>query len=318
MTIPWQPMTVKEFARFRCSFGERVIESNGIFWRQVRPFFFRPLLPYKEYQATLVKPPPKAWWGGFQYAVPQGPSANSSLNLLLFQDAENYSLETLSDQHRRQIKSAARQWVVRQITDREEFKQSAYPVYLSFYERTRYPFAAQRTRRDYFSQWADRLFQIPKAMILGGYHNGRLGGVSVSLLVDDTVHYPTVFCDTESLRAHLSSFMLHTVREAVAQSRCARQIFAGLGKSAEGRTVDQFYLQRGCQPVRQPARLVLNPVAASLLKRFARKPYAHLMGESSPSLKPVNPPGRRIQNVPQSAPATNSRITTDRGSSTWN
>ncbi len=264
MSISWQRMTVEEFARFERISGKHIMVVNDVHWLQVRRLFFRPLLPYKEYPPDLVRSPALSWLGGFQHAVPPGASANSFLNLLLFQDAENYSPGSLSDQHRRQIKAATKQLVVRPITDCEEFKQSAYPVYLSFYERTKYPFAAERTRQDYFSRWADRLFQNPKALILGGYHQGRLGGISVSLLVGDTVHYPTVFCDTESLRVHLSSFMLHTVREAVAQSRCARQIFAGLGKSGEGRTVDQFYLQRGCQPVRQPALLRLNPVAALL------------------------------------------------------
>jgi hypothetical protein len=57
MTIPWQSMTVEEFARFRRSLGERVIPANGVFWRQVRPLFYRPLLPYQEYPSKSVSGP---------------------------------------------------------------------------------------------------------------------------------------------------------------------------------------------------------------------------------------------------------------------
>ncbi len=197
----------------------------------------------------------------------------------MFEDAKTYSLESLDNQHKRQVKQAAKQFVIHPITDKEEFKENAYPVYLSFYERTQYQFGSQRRNHAFFCQWTDALFQIPKAVILGGYRNGRLGGVSVSMLVGDTLCYPTVFCDSESLRSHLSGFMLHSVREACAQGKCASRIFAGLTKIESGKSVDDFYLQRGCKLVRKPALLHLNPLVGLLLKHCLPKQYAQLRGD---------------------------------------
>lgn len=305
MILPWQEMSVEEFAGFERILGQQVVSVNGIYWSRVRPLFYRPLLPFQEFSPGLIKPPLLALLGGFKHVVPAGELSNCRLNLLMFTDAATYSLENLDGLHRRQVRKAAKLFTIRPIVDKHEFKQSAYPVYLSFYERTHYEIGSRRTNRDYFSWWADALFRVPHAVVLGGYRNGRLGGVCVSMLVGDTLCYPTVFCDTESMRLQLSGFLLHSVREAVAQCQCAKQIFAGLYKDERDRGVDDFYLQRGCRLLRKPARLQINPVAELVLKRFAPRQYGRLLG--------------RIPDAPQEAERSKSlssvNVTTERNGS---
>jgi hypothetical protein len=279
MLIPWQRMTVKEFAVYERILGQGIIAVNGTYWRQVRPLFYRPLLPYQEYQPGLVVPPSLGLLGGFQHAVPPDETANSSLNLLMFEDAKAYSLDCLDYNRKRQVKLAAKQFIIRPVADINKFKQEAYPVYLSFYERTRYQYGSQRRNQACFSQWADDLFQIPQVVVLGGYRNGGLGGVSVSLLVENTLCYMMFFCDTESLRLGLSDLMLHFVREAAAKGQCAKQIFAGLYKGGNG--LDDFYLLRGCTLVRKPALLHINPLTAFFLKCFLPEQYARLRGKAT-------------------------------------
>ena len=268
---------MEEFAAFEGILGQSIIPANGMYWRRVRPCFYRPLLTFQEYQPGLVKPSAMALLGGFQHVVPPEEKANSCLNLLMFEDAEAYSLDCLDYNRKRQAKLAAKQFVIQPITDINEFKQKAYPVYLSFYERTRYQYGSQRREEPCFSSWADALFRISNLVILGGYRNGELGGISVSLLVEDTLCYATFFCNAESLRLGLSDLMLHYMREAVAEEQCAKQIFAGLYKGGNG--LDDFYLLRGCKLVRKPALLHLNPLAAFLLKRFLPEQYARLRGD---------------------------------------
>ena len=268
---------MEELAGFEGILGQRIIPANGMYWRRVRPCFYRPLLQFQEYQPGLVKPSAMALLGGFQHAVLPEEKANSCLNLLMFEDAEAYSLDCLDYNRKRQAKLAAKQFVIQPITDINEFKQKAYPVYLSFYERTRYQYGSQRRKEPCFSRWADGLFRISNLVILGGYRNGELGGVSVSLLVEDTLCYATFFCNAESLRLGLSDLMLHFVREAVAEGQCAKQIFAGLYKGGKG--LDDFYLLRGCKLVRKPALLHLNPLAAFFLKCFLPEQYARLRGD---------------------------------------
>ena len=95
MSIFWQKMTLAEFAAFESILGRRSIVANGIFWTEVRPFFYRPLSPYQQISAGQVKLPTSARLGGFQHAVPPDENSNSFINLLLFQQTETYTIGSL-------------------------------------------------------------------------------------------------------------------------------------------------------------------------------------------------------------------------------
>jgi hypothetical protein len=280
MTIPWQPMTAEELARFRCASGERIIRSHGVFWRQVRPFFYRPLLPFQEYQPELAGAPAVAFLGGFQHAVPSGVRTNSFLNLLICDNLKSYSLGGLQREERRQIRRAAEAFTVSPVTDVKEFKANAYAVYRSFYERTQYEFKSERRYENNFSRWAQALFQNPKVIILGAYdQNRQLVAIGVWYLVADTLIYSTFFCETKSLKMHVAGLMLHTMREAAAGHPDLTQIFVGNYKFSAAAGVDKFYFERGFKLIRKPAWLQLNPLVKSGLKHFAPAQYGRLIGE---------------------------------------
>lgn len=258
-------------------FGTKIVLVGGVYWVEVRSFFYRPLLPLPVHYPKSVRAPVSARLGAYQYPVKAEAEANSALNLLMFEQARTYSVDSLDKKRRRQVKLAAREFEVRPVTDVGEFKRQAHPVYLSFYERTRYAVGAKRRDPAYFSAWADAIFAIPNVLILGAYREGVLGGVSLSYLIDDTVFYATFFCDDEALKRYLSDLMLHSVRELAAASPNARQVFASMFKGIRG--LDDFYLLRGAALVRQPARLEINPVTNLLLKKFLPKQYRQLLGQ---------------------------------------
>ncbi len=273
-------MTVEEFAGFQRSFDARVIPANGIFWRRVRALFYRPLLPYQEYPPQSVGGPFMAFFGGFQHAVPTHMRTNSFLNFLIFENPTSYSLGDLDRHERREIKRAADEFTVSLVADVNEFKVQAYGVYRSFYERTKYEYKSERRYEDNFSKWAESLFQNPKIIVLGAYKKNReLGAVGIWHLVEETMVYSTFFCETESLKKHVTGFMLHTMREAVAGCPAIKQIFIGNYKYSAATGVNDFYLARGCKLVRKPALLHLNPLAAFFLKRFAPEQHRRLIGD---------------------------------------
>jgi hypothetical protein len=299
MTIPWQTMTVEEFAGFRHSLGERVLQANGVFWRQVRPCFYRPILPYQEYPPGSVSGPVMAGLGGFQHAAPSGARTNSFLNLLIFEDLKSYSVGDLKGNDRREIKNAAETFTISLVTNVMEFKTQAYPVYRSFYERTKYEYKSERRYEDNFSKWADLLFQHSKVIVLGAYgKNRQLVAIGVWLLVQDTLIYSMFFCETESLKKHVPGLMLHAMRETASGCPGIKQIYIGNIKSSPASGVDKFYLARGCKLVRKPAWLQLNPLTAFVLKRFSPGQYGRLIGDikglpGSPDIVPGEPSAKR-------------------------
>jgi len=276
MIFPLQRMTHGDFAAFQRLMGTRIITVDGIAWRQVRPCFFRPLLPFQVYRSDSVSPPAFAFLGGIQYPVSPEIRANSFLNVLVFENTPAYSMASLHKNPRRQIKLADKEFVIRPISDVDEFKRQAFPVYLSFYKRTRYQVCADRREPDNFSRWAEALFKIPDVLILGGYRKGKLGGVSLSFVVDRALVYATFFCDDESLRLYLSDLMLHCVRQAAGACAGVEQVLAGMYKGIPG--LDNFYLLRGAKLMRQRAWLELNPLARLLLRSSRPKQYARLLG----------------------------------------
>lgn len=272
-------MTVEEFARYERSLGERVITANGVFWRQVRPLFYRPMLPYQELPPQPARVSLMTSLGGFQHAVPSPAQANSFLNLLICENPAAYSLDDLDRHERKEIKRAAEMFTVSKATDAGEFKAQAYRVYRSFYDRTKYGYQSSRRQEDHFSKWVDLIFQNPKVIVLGAYgQSHELGAVGIWHLVEDTMVYSTFFCDSESLKRHVTGYMLHTMRETLAGCQDIKQIFIGNWKYNGARGVDDFYLARGCKLIRKPARLQLNPLAAVILKWLLPKQHGQLMG----------------------------------------
>jgi hypothetical protein len=210
--------------------------------------------------------------------VPKNIPANSRLNMLIFQNVEAYSLTDLGRGRRRQIMSAAKVFAIREITDVNEFKEKAYPIYVSFYQRTEYKYKRDRLNQLSFSRWAESLFQYGKFLILGAYRNEKLEATWTCQLVEDTVISMTAFSTSESQRLNVNSLLIHSVREASASSGQAKQIFVGMYKYGAAHGVDDFYLERGCSLVQMPARLRINPLAAAALRVFLPADLRRLRG----------------------------------------
>lgn len=278
LTMPhtWTSMSLEDFATVVGLLGPRIVRAGDTYWGEVRRFFYRPLLPLREYQPGMISKPWLAALGGAQYAVPAGSGANSCLNWLVFDQTRDYTVTTLDKNRRRQVKLAAKEFVIRPLTDLTEFKRQAHPVYLSFQDRTGYKVGANRRDPAKFAAWAEAVFSIPHVLILGGYRDNLLVGVSLTYRVSSTVFYATFFCNDEALKGYLSDLMLHTVRESAADSPEISHVYAGMFKGIRG--LDDFYLHRGAKLIRQPARLVINPLARLLLKTFLPRQFAQLHG----------------------------------------
>ena len=89
-------MTIDEFAMFQQANGMNVVKIDDIWWAEVRPFFFRPLLPFTEIYPNSERYPLKSLIGGFQHVVPPGIKTNSHMNFLVFDNLQDYSLNMLS------------------------------------------------------------------------------------------------------------------------------------------------------------------------------------------------------------------------------
>lgn len=278
MTFSWRNMDPETNAAFERSQGKIVLTHGGIHWQQVRPRFFRPILPFHPYPADSVRLPAQALLGGCQFAVPADEQANSLLNMLVFERTGEYTADSLPRTKRQQLRKAAGLFQVRQMDDAEAFKRSAYPVYLSFQDRTGYIFKEERREPEGFARWADSIFRYDQNLVLGAYQDGDLHAVSISRRVEDTVMYATVFSTDAALAQYVNSLMLHTLREAAAAAPGVKRMFITMADPAGPTGTEAFFLDRGCRLLRQPARYRLNPLAWAFLKFRRPAEFAKLLG----------------------------------------
>jgi hypothetical protein len=276
----WENMNADSFAQFERLLGKSAFKVNDVYWRQVRPGFYRPLIQFKEYPTATTPLPRLAILGAAQHAVPQGERANSSLNCICFRDTARYTMATLDQNRNRQVRLALKQFEIRQVTSPDEVKRDGHLAYVSFFERTKYEYGSKRLDPLYFAKWVESLFQLSSVLVLGGYHEGKLVGLSVSFLVDRTVCYASFFCTTPALKSYLSDLMLHAVRSAAARHPTVDEVFAGLYKGDNG--LDRFYLLRGAQCIRKPAVLRINPFVKAALHLAAPKMYLKMIGHLEP------------------------------------
>jgi len=271
-------MTIQEYALYQRSLGLKVEKQNDLWWAEVRPFFFRPLIVLAEVDPEATRYPSKSRIGGFLHAVPPAATTNTEMNFFIYDDIQRYSLGQLKEKHRHITGKGIRNFEARQLTDVGTFIDGAYEVYRSFYARTQYQYKKERLDRAYFIDWSEKLFGDDRVLVVGAYRMGKLAAIDVSCQVEGLIIDEIFFSDKESLDLKVTDFLLYTIRETAASSDAA-YIFRGLPSGH--RTLDESKLTRGCKVVRKPAMLWINPLALYTAKLFMKKWYNKLLGITS-------------------------------------
>lgn len=274
-------MSLAEYAELQTQLGEKVVSRYGHYWRRVRPFFYRPLLPVETFNNHWTHAPGD-WSAGFQYAVSDNALANSTMNFIMVENSGEYSLQKVSHNRRRLIKQAANVFQVRPIRNLQELKDRGYRAYHDFHNRTGYSYRSDRKNKILFDEWAETLFQHPKAILLGGYTAEGLVAVSCSYWINKILVYATLFSTTESLKKNVGELMFHELRKIVVTHSAIKGIYVRPYQG--GNRMDQYYLMRGCKLVRQPAHLKLPPLMSMFIRCLMPREYAVLCGEVTNTL----------------------------------
>jgi hypothetical protein len=272
-------MTEDEFARLKAGGGIKVTKRNGIWWGLVRPFFYRPLLPFEAYNPNIVKGAFSPFTG-FQFALPEGVHSDSRFNLIIWDRIERYDLSSVSQHTRSKIRQALKHGVeLRRITDQQPLLNEGYPIYLSFYDRTRYGYHADRCTRNGFEKWVQELFEHPKLVIIGGYCNGKLVSQYSSCRVGNVIVLLTAINSDEALKTHVPDLMIHKYREEMSRIPEIRFLFDSFFQGNQG--VSTFKLRRGARVVSFPALLSL-PIGMKAILQLCRKAdYKKLIGNDA-------------------------------------
>ena len=260
--------------------GQRVVNCGATWWREVRPCYFRPILPFLQVPAGPAGLPYRAVLGGWQYpSYEGGDTPNSFVTYISFEDARGYRSENLRRCCRWELRSAEKRFVVRPLSNGAEFRARAHPIYLEFHERTRYGYLKNRTRKRAFDRWVDAEFADPGLVALGAWAGDSLVAVSLSRVVGSIWVYTSFFASDDAVRAHVANLLLHHLRSLAAADNAVTSVFVGMQKPGAGASKDAFFLHRGAVYVRSPAVLRVNPIAGWMLLKFRPDVWRRLRGD---------------------------------------
>jgi hypothetical protein len=270
----WDPMTIDEFARYKRADGMNVVKIHGVWWAEVRPCFFRPLNPFQEIAPWTKLYPPKSLLGGIIHVVPSHVPARSCLNFHVYDDLQNYSIDSLSANRRKHTRRGMKIFTDRPLGDLNEFVAAGHDIYKIFYERTHYWYKSNRTRRSEFHAWAKKLYDCPKIVKTGIYIDNKISAVVTSFQVDDIIFGDNLFADNLGLSLNVIDYIMHRFRESSAGTG-ARYFFSGLptGKAS----LDSSKMMRGCKLLRLPAYCLINPAALTLARLLMKDSYHKLL-----------------------------------------
>jgi hypothetical protein len=278
----WPPMTVERYAALEQATGVSLYRHENLWWRRVRPFFYRPLLPFKKYN---VKDASASFGrlGVFQNVVGDGQPHNSYLNPVVFDDIRCYDMNSLCKYVRQRIRNAHRHEIkVVPCLDQKDFCEKGFPVYLSFYKRTRYEFNIGRRHRQQFDKWVSCLFSFPEVVILGAYAGQDLLSFHVSCLVEDVLVLKTLANSTKGLEINSSDLLLDYLRASARDQQEINVIYDG---SFHDSGVVRFKLLRGATVLALPAFLHLHPAALWLINKTNEGISRQLQGFSDREVK---------------------------------
>jgi hypothetical protein len=281
----WPVMSEDEFARVEEDSGNTVVRRGGIWWRKVRTLFYRPLLPFQPYRPDSLK---RAFGplAGYQHAVDPDQPFNSHFNLLIWDRLQEYSLSGVSQHTRSKVRKALENRIeLAPVADTEAFVAEAYPVYRSFYSRTRYGFQSERQDREDFETWARKLLSHPKLLVLAALHEKKLVSIYISCRVGNAVVLKAAINSEEALRIHAPDLAIHHYREQASKIPEIRFLYDSFYQEHE--SVNTFKIRRGARVAAFPARLKIPAAFGPLLKVFRKNDYRQLIGFGPEALQAI-------------------------------
>lgn len=273
--MTWQKMTLDEYAAYERGNGTPLLKVGNVWWRRVRPFFYRTLFPFQTVDIGKNVP---GFAFGWQHRVADTKRANSWMNVIVFDEVAHYSLECLRRKKRSFVRKALSRLAVEVIDDRSLFCREAHRVYCAFYDRTNYHWKRERLSKQGFDKWADHLFKYGKVVIHGVYHDGILVAINISYLVEDILIDAAFFSTNEGLRLGSSDAVWHRIREDASCSQGIRYIYEGPVSGNQG--LNESKLIRGGKILSLPSYLQMNNVILKAIRLFNRKWYDVISGKT--------------------------------------
>jgi hypothetical protein len=269
-------MTVEELVTADGAAGERFHLSGGVWWREVKPYFYQPALFTA--RVPINGPKPSFWraMGGYYHMVPDGSPCNGTMVVTEVAEPAAYSLERLTGPARSQIRRGLARTRIRPMTNLDDILNDGYQVYLRWEKRT-HDARVKRSSPDTFRSWMTRLFEHPHNVILGTYHEDRLISYVVFYAAGGVADLTKSFTDLRFSGFYPSVALLYAFVRIAGQNPTIHKACHGL-KSYKT-SLERFKIKFGFSHVTYPAYICLRRPFRPLARRLMPVEYRRLMGQ---------------------------------------
>lgn len=277
-----QAMSEEEYADWLGSCGQAVIRHRGRRWEAMAPGLYRPVhwlgrLRYRD----ATRPGVCCW--GFRAALAEEDRhlANATMPVHLVADLHGYTFENLPSGRRRKIRNCLNDHKVARIMSPAVLLEQGYEILASAHRRHGY---GELPTRDRYRMLVEDCFRAKGALVLGAFVDGRLGGYTVSHLVEGTLYGTDGVFATEALGANLPSCLDFVLMDLCRRSGIVGEVSLGLD-TPERPSLVKYKAEMGFPVVHLPARVGFAPLFGAALRLIYPFKYYRLTGRLPPRAK---------------------------------
>lgn len=269
-------MTVEELVEADRQVDSRFYLSEGIWWREVKPFFYQPAFFMTRIMPQQARP--KFWraMGGYYHMVPDGSESNGIVVVNEISEPSKYGLQSLSTNTRSQIRRGLARCKICRVTGLDHLLKEGYRIYLSWEQRT----PEVRVRRSdpvTFRDWMTRTFGHPYTIILGAYYEERLISYVIFYAAEGVADLFNSFTDVTYTNLYPSVALLYAYIVIAGQNPAIHKVCHGLRSHKD--SLENYKAKFGFQHVVYPAYIKLRAPLRPLVKWLMPNQYRRLMGQ---------------------------------------
>ena len=269
-------MSVEEVVAADTNLESKFHRSKGVWWREVKPFFYQPAAFMTPITPHEMAPAPYVAIGGYYHVVPDGCNRNGSITVNEIADPAQYDLDRLRKGVRYSIRRALTTLQLGRVKSLETFLGDGHRIYSRWEEKFK-DLRVKRSDPKVFRAWGTRLLAHPHKLILGAFDGDRLVAYIIAHAIEGVGELSKAFTDPEYYQLTPASALTYSYVKICGNNPQVGRACNGL--RSLNVSLEQYKVSIGFRPVSYPAYISIPAPIRPLVRRFFPAQYRRLMGQ---------------------------------------
>jgi hypothetical protein len=282
-SIRMHNMTIEELVEADRRAGSHLHFSDGVWWREVKPFFYLPANFMTRIVPHQAKPKPWLALGGYYHMVPPGAPSNGVIVTNEILVPNSYGLHSLQPKKRQQIRRILSLFRIARVENLNDLLTDGFRIYLDWKQRKN---PRVKRSRAVFERWITKQHLHPYKLILGIYAQEQLTAFLIADAVEGVANAYDLFADSSFERLAPSLALRYAYAKIAAQSPGIRNTCDGFRTLIE--SLEHVKSLLGWRHVSYPAFISLPSVFRPIIRWLLPMEHRRLMGQYATE-EPVAP-----------------------------